>query len=446
MTSVQELQARLAFVGLDAVEPQLYRDTWALVDAALPPILDAFYTALPGIPALRPLLAGRSVDDLKSAQRSHWQSLFSGRFDEDYIERATRIGKAHFRVGVPPQWYFAAYSFFLRRLLAVVAEKERRNPTRAARIGGIISSAIFVDLDLSFETFSSTVLNRSNEMIYELAENFEQTVMGAISTVTGVSGTVTETTHGVITAIEKNETLSSDAARSASDTTDNVQAVAAATEQLSASISGVIGQVSESSRIVAQAREAADRSRQTIATLSESTQKIGTVLRLIEAIARQTNLLALNATIEAARAGDAGRGFSIVAQEVKALARQTADATVEISKQIACVQSDTLTAVREIGRIGEVITQLDSISGTISQSMEQQGEATSEIARNVQHASGATQDISRQLDELAMGSTEAKMAVAGITAISTDLEDASSELQLCLDKFLKHMLTLRAVS
>ena len=443
MTHAQDLPARLAFVGLDRIDPRIYRDAWALIDTALPGILDEFYAKLPGVPELRPLLQGRELAQLKAAQRGHWQALFSGRFDTDYIERASRIGQAHYRVGVPPRWYFAAYSFFVQRLLDAVARKERRDPARVAQLSAVISGAAFVDLDLCFEAYSSAVLNHANMMICDLAENFEQTVMGAISSVSEVSAKVIQATGEIDATFAGNDAKSAVAAESAVATSGNVQAVAAATEQLTASISGVIGQVAESSQVVGQARTAAGRSRGAITNLAESTRKIGSVLRLIEAIARQTNLLALNATIEAARAGEAGRGFSIVAHEVKALAKQTGEATEEIAKQIGQVQTDTRRAVDEIGQIADVIIRLDAISGHISESMEQQGDATAEIARNVQHASAATHGISRQLGELATGNTEARRVVSSISTISGELNMASTELRTALDKFLAHMRTLK---
>src|SRR5690606_41644036 len=110
-------------------------------------------------------------------------------------------------------------------------------------------------------------------------------------------------------------------------TSVNVQGVAAASEQLSSTVSEISRQVQESSVIADQAVTQAAKTNDRVTELSQSADRIGDVVGLINTIAGQTNLLALNATIEAARAGEAGRGFAVVASEVKALAEQTAKAT-----------------------------------------------------------------------------------------------------------------------
>ena len=109
--------------------------------------------------------------------------------------------------------------------------------------------------------------------------------------------------------------------------------------------------VSESNRATNETQRASGQ----VDGLSSAAEKIGNIIQLIQAIASQTNLLALNATIEAARAGDAGKGFAIVASEVKNLASQTAQATEQIASQLATIQSAT----------GETVTAISQYDATV---------------------------------------------------------------------------------
>src|SRR5205814_6572324 len=128
----------------------------------------------------------------------------------------------------------------------------------------------------------------------------------------------------------------------------------------------------------AEAVRQAQKTDARIAELSAAASRIGDVVKLITAIAEQTNLLALNATIEAARAGEAGRGFAVVASEVKALATQTAKATDEIGTQIAAMQTATQDSVGAIKEIGGTIGRIAEIAATMAAAVELEGGAKQE--------------------------------------------------------------------
>jgi methyl-accepting chemotaxis protein len=108
-----------------------------------------------------------------------------------------------------------------------------------------------------------------------------------------------------------------------------------------------------------------------IVTLTEASQRIGGVVKLISEIAEQTNLLALNATIEAARAGNAGKGFAMVASEVKALSNQTSKATEEIGTEISRMRSTVDQTADLVGAMSGTIAEMKEISSLLSQQTEE---------------------------------------------------------------------------
>ena len=128
--------------------------------------------------------------------------------------------------------------------------------------------------------------------------------------------------------------------------------------------------------------------------------EIGDMTGLINRIAAQTNLLALNATIEAARAGAAGEGFAIVAQEVKALAAETARATEDIARKTAGIQSTTERSAAAIEAILTMVRELDLLSAQIAGAIEQQASATREIAQNVDAAAIGVGNVAASIGDI----------------------------------------------
>ncbi|MBL8642663.1 MAG: methyl-accepting chemotaxis protein, partial [Rhodospirillaceae bacterium] len=216
----------------------------------------------------------------------------------------------------------------------------------------------------------------------------------------------------------------------------NVQTVAAATEELSSSIQEISRQVAESTRVVSQAVQEATKTKDLVRGLDEAAGRIGRVVALITDIAEQTNLLALNATIEAARAGEAGKGFAVVASEVKNLATQTAKATEEIGGQIEGIQNATKSSVDAIERIFDTIEKVNGISTTIASAVEEQGAATKEIARNVEQAASGTKEVSTNIVGVTQAAGETGQVSTQVLEAAKELARQSTTLRTEVDTFL----------
>jgi methyl-accepting chemotaxis protein len=171
--------------------------------------------------------------------------------------------------------------------------------------------------------------------------------------------------------------------------------------------------------------------------LSDSAQKIGDIVKLIQTIAEQTNLLALNATIEAARAGEAGRGFAVVASEVKSLAVQTAKATEAIVGQILAVQGSTASAVDSIRRITQRMHEIQHYASGVAASIEQQSAATSNISSNVASAARAAETMAEALNDVSGAATKTQTSAEVVLDTSQSVEAAVADLRRHIEAFLK---------
>jgi methyl-accepting chemotaxis protein len=186
-------------------------------------------------------------------------------------------------------------------------------------------------------------------------------------------------------------------ASAVTEVSEQAYAVATGSDQLTDSIQEIASSaataVGNTAGVVRSAQSATDL----VARLSESSDRIGAVSRLIGSIAGQTNLLALNATIEAARAGQAGKGFAVVASEVKSLARRSAEATEDITSTVTAIQADTAAAAAALEQIVHAIQMMDSEQTTIASAVEEQSMTTAEIGARVAAVARAAESSSSAL-------------------------------------------------
>jgi methyl-accepting chemotaxis protein len=270
---------------------------------------------------------------------------------------------------------------------------------------------------------------------------FETQIGDALKALMDAAGQMRSTSDEMSAISHKTNGQVSSAARASEEASANVQTVAASSEELAASISDISRQVTHAAGIAGRAVDETKQTDGTVQGLSESAERIGEVVKLINDIAGQTNLLALNATIEAARAGEAGKGFAVVASEVKSLANQTAKATEEISAQIAAVQKVARDAMDAIKGIGNTIGEVSVVATSIASAVEQQGSATQEITRNTQEAARRTKDASDNITGVTAGANATGSAAANVKSAAEALGLRTDQLRRQVDDFLA---TIRA--
>jgi methyl-accepting chemotaxis protein len=187
--------------------------------------------------------------------------------------------------------------------------------------------------------------------------------------------------------------------------------------------------------IVAEAVGAAKATDQIMSRLSDSSERVGNIVKMIGAIAQQTNLLALNATIEAARAGASGKGFMVVAAEVKDLSQETARATEDISQQIQTIQRDSRAAVAAITAISTIIGNINEAQAATAAALDQQTATTAEISRNIEAVAQASAGIAASIETVAGGAQRATGGANSNQAAAAMLADMSEELKQIVARF-----------
>lgn len=169
--------------------------------------------------------------------------------------------------------------------------------------------------------------------------------------------------------------------------------VAAASQEIDASIGELAESAMNTQRAVDKFRVAGDAGMAAMNSLQTSSAGVAKVAELIASIATQTSVLALNATIEAARAGVHGKGFSVVASEVKKLAEQTTAATADIQSKVTAIRSDLDRSVDAMGTIAEQTENISGLSTMLAAAAEEQRLATKEMAQSLENAAGRTAQV-----------------------------------------------------
>lgn len=232
----------------------------------------------------------------------------------------------------------------------------------------------------------------------------------------------------VAAAAEEMSTNMNSVASAMEQSTTNTGMVASAAEEMTATINEIAKNAEEAHKISEDAVNQANTTSERMVELGNAAEAISKVTETITEISEQTNLLALNATIEAARAGEAGKGFAVVANEIKELAKQTAEATLDIKKQIDGVQGTTNVTVEDIKQITSIINSVNELIATISTSVGEQSAATEEIANNINQAAQGLGEVNENVSQVTVVAGSITEDISLVNSASKEISESSKNV------------------
>jgi methyl-accepting chemotaxis protein len=406
------------------------KTVWKSIDG----ILDNFYEGLMAREDTRSFFPSREVAaHAKAAQKAHWGRLLSGRFDQDYLDSAARVGRAHYKIQLPFELYMGGYARAGSEMIACVTKGGLFSGKAASARAQVLMRALLADCDEVIRAYfqaESEDQTQALELLSGAIGRLEQgDLSGQISAGAFPSkfealrtsyNTLLNRWSGQIAQAAGHaravDGQLANTARMASDLAERSQSQAATLEEAVASVSQIAASAKEAadrldaaSNRSALNRKAAEKGKSVVEQaieamqrIEDSSEKISRIIEVIEDISFQTNLLALNAGVEAARAGEAGRGFAVVASEVRALAGRTSDSATEIKSLIAessAQVQDGGELVRESGKSLEEIrngaSQVSGLMAEASAMISEQSVSLGEIDTSVAELGRTTQDTAQ---------------------------------------------------
>lgn len=285
---------------------------------------------------------------------------------------------------------------------------------------------------------AQAILDKKQAM-RDLANRFESGVQGIISSVAAASTELSLTAEHMSKDVGLSSSSSQEASTAAAQTTSSISSVAAALEEMTASVKEISSQVVKSSQNINMTAERTTQVDHKASELLKSAENVKSVLDMISGISDQIALLALNATIESARAGEAGKGFAVVASEVKNLSQVTNKQVEEVRRVVDEMTRSSQQISQMIGELSISVNDVSNQATAISAAVEEQSATTNEISRSMSQVTQATNEITSNLHNVNETSARAASSSNEVLMAASELSRQAETLDHEVKNFLNEV-------
>lgn len=480
---MDDLAGRRHFMGLLDDDCQSIRAIRDIVERELPNALDIFYAKVKETPSIRRFFSSDAhMQSAKKAQQDHWKNIAAANFGEEFAGKVNEIGRVHARIGLEPRWYIGGYAIVLEHLIQSVilssptkwrfwGQKSQEQEKLAKQVSSLCKAVLFeMDLTISvYLTEAEKTRNRVRDEAIHQEQDFVSQSFGAviqavaegdlsrsmcgalplpymplqnnmnaaIESLRDTLLTVTKTTQEIDCVAQEISNAAHELAQRTERQATSVENTASAIEQITATVSSTALRVSEASGLVETCHgitrrfaEMIERAIDTMQEIEKSSDSISNITVIMDAISAQTNILALNTAVEAARAGHAGNGFKVLAEQIRALANRAGEASKNVRGLTAQTQAQVARGASTMQEAGEEIGTIITGIAHVSRHLKAIDEAAREEAGALRDVNGAVVTIDQGTRQNAQMAEQTYTASSGMVRKAGQLRDVLNGFRL----------------
>ncbi|AYV71577.1 MULTISPECIES: globin-coupled sensor protein [Niallia] len=334
-----DYEMQLNVIGLEREDLALLKSIQPIVAKHLPAIrTESFHFSHEGMSKIIDTSRiGISTED----SMKYFLSFFNGKIDREYVQRRAMLAQMYVKIGVEIRWFLSVYHLLMTEIMIKVNQELQLNEKEATILFMAISKIFNLENQLVIDSMHNAQKNMIAKKEQEAKIDIKNFVGGFVENLAAMTE---ETGASVEQIVEQSGHIATSAKKS----------LASSIEMEERSENGKL-QLDKVIKNMQELKEDIQRIMKTIDELEDNSKKIGGIVNVITGIADQTNLLALNAAIEAARAGEHGKGFAVVADEVRKLAEQTKDSSSSITELVQGTIAHIANVIEQISTINKVV-------------------------------------------------------------------------------------------